>query len=473
MDSKEKRDKLKRRGEAERCRDLGNFYFKNGHYEQAISAYLEGLSFLEEDYLLHCNLAQAFIKVKQFNRACCHASLAIELNPTFWKSYARLAKALYETGQKVESYEVLMQGFVLCDQKEELQKCFYHIPATSDEEANVKAAKKLKRLVTEESRRLMGEEAKKSKKTKEKKKMENNEEAEPAPTNGDTATTSAPSKTESTQKKPVDSQEIKKKPVDFQDIKNDQFLALAEKSSHEVYSGQKKEFEAFLKEGYEEAQKESFTKALECYRKALKIREEVPLKYLGLQDKHCLVITYILNLMRIKTNTFENLQQTIHDLKAIDEVGEFQIMPAFYYIRSLAYLKMNRFKAALEELDSCNELLSYRRSFPFKEYCWPSTTVIIKETTKEGLQQAINDLITQAKSGLLIVPTAVCRYIQCLEVSSHILPSEQIFLTDPDFVGYVTITCEEKCHIQYHLHCWKAYRERMSEFEKIADKVFS
>ncbi|RZF48385.1 hypothetical protein LSTR_LSTR007552 [Laodelphax striatellus] len=405
-----------RKAEAASCRELGNFHFKNGHYDAAIFAYVEGLKFAKDDLLLHCNLAQAYIKLKQYHQACCHASAAIELDPTYWKGYARLAKGLYEIGQRVESIEVLMQGFGVCDQKEELQKCFYHIPATSDEESAAKAAKKLKKLFSEGAKKKEAEK-KCQKSSTSNKKMDKNQ-------NTVSVETVVPAPTTT--------------------------------------------FETLLKDGYEEAQKGAFSKALEFYKKALKIREEVPLKYLGFQEKQCIVLTYILNLMRIQTATFENLQQTISDLKITEEVGHFRILPAFHYIRSLAYFKLNRFKVAIEELESCIELISLK--LPFIQLNWPCTSVVIRETNKEGLQDAINDLMMQAKSCLHNVPTAVCRFSQCHEVSSHFLPSEQIFVTDPDFVGYVTITCEEKCHVQYHLHCWKAYRERLSEFEKIADK---
>jgi hypothetical protein len=47
--------------------------------------------------------------------------------------------------------------------------------------------------------------------------------------------------------------------------------------------------------------------------------------------------------------------------------------------------------------------------------------------------------------------------------------------SDPDFCGFVTVICQEKCRIEYHLGCWKDYKEAImsNEIGKLSDKVIS
>jgi hypothetical protein len=47
--------------------------------------------------------------------------------------------------------------------------------------------------------------------------------------------------------------------------------------------------------------------------------------------------------------------------------------------------------------------------------------------------------------------------------------------SDPDFCGFVVVYCEEKCRIEYHLGCWKDYKEAVmsNEIGKLSEKVIS
>lgn len=45
------------------------------------------------------------------------------------------------------------------------------------------------------------------------------------------------------------------------------------------------------------------------------------------------------------------------------------------------------------------------------------------------------------------------------------------FYSDPDFIGFVDISCQELCHVYFHSSCWKEYKEKLSEVEKLNEKV--
>ena len=70
---------------------------------------------------------------------------------------------------------------------------------------------------------------------------------------------------------------------------------------------------------------------------------------------------------------------------------------------------------------------------------------------------------------LLVKPVVVAR-----------LPTDVIFFfflsficSDPDFCGFVIVYCEEKCKIEYHMGCWKDYKETSTcdEVGRLSEKV--
>ncbi|XP_071519097.1 uncharacterized protein [Panulirus ornatus] len=68
-------------------------------------------------------------------------------------------------------------------------------------------------------------------------------------------------------------------------------------------------------------------------------------------------------------------------------------------------------------------------------------------------------------------PKAKCRYRDCISTQGHTYANEEIYITDPDFKGFLDVTCEECCTVSYHPCCWKAYKEQQEEgIGRISDK---
>lgn len=116
-----------------------------------------------------------------------------------------------------------------------------------------------------------------------------------------------------------------------------------------------------------------------------------------------------------------------------------------------------RFKIAEEKLDELHSTLK-KDVVTLESYFYPGTDVIIPETQLENLLAESKKLesdcrLTQHN------PVAVCRFESCSDLSSHIYPSKYIFSNDPDFSGYIVVVCQEKCDVEYHVNCWKAYKE--------------
>ncbi|XP_042873701.1 uncharacterized protein LOC122254197 isoform X3 [Penaeus japonicus] len=70
-------------------------------------------------------------------------------------------------------------------------------------------------------------------------------------------------------------------------------------------------------------------------------------------------------------------------------------------------------------------------------------------------------------------PVSRCRFKDCISTQGHENATEEIYATDPEFKGYLEVTCEESCIISYHPCCWKAHKECQEDrVGKLSDKDF-
>nr|XP_018916019.1 PREDICTED: uncharacterized protein LOC109043303 isoform X1 [Bemisia tabaci] len=168
------------------------------------------------------------------------------------------------------------------------------------------------------------------------------------------------------------------------------------------------------------------------------------------------VFTYTLCAAYIKSGTYDNLVLAINELNSIPP-NMVSRLPAIKYLLAVACHKLNRFKIAEEKLEELHSTLK-KDVVTLESYFYPGTDVIIPETQLENLLAESKKLesdcrLTQHN------PVAVCRFESCSDLSSHIYPSKYIFSNDPDFSGYIVVVCQEKCDVEYHVNCWKAYKE--------------
>ena len=95
---------------SELLKDIGNDEFQQGKYTEALIIYKKALNKNDKPeikYILHSNIAQCYINIKQYKSALEHANKCIEENPSFVKGYARKATALEMMDRKTEALEVL------------------------------------------------------------------------------------------------------------------------------------------------------------------------------------------------------------------------------------------------------------------------------------------------------------------------------------------------------------------------------
>uniref|UniRef100_A0A8C8U935 RING-type E3 ubiquitin transferase n=1 Tax=Peromyscus maniculatus bairdii TaxID=230844 RepID=A0A8C8U935_PERMB len=123
------------------------------------------------------------------------------------------------------------------------------------------------------------------------------------------------------------------------------------------------------------------------------------------------------------------------------------------------YLKKNRFLEALNHFEKAKTLV-YRLPGVLT---WPTSNVIIEESKPEKVKMMLEKFVEECK--FPPVPDAVCCYQKCRGYSKI-----QIYLTDPDFKGFIRISCCQYCKVEFHMNCWK--KLKTTTFNDKIDKDF-
>ncbi|XP_077402807.1 E3 ubiquitin-protein ligase TTC3 isoform X2 [Vanacampus margaritifer] len=169
-------------------------------------------------------------------------------------------------------------------------------------------------------------------------------------------------------------------------------------------------------------------------------------------DMQLLLYGYVSSLVEIgKPQELAEARKLLEEIKSYEE-RVFQCL--VYYAYGRIYLKENNFAVALEHFQDSMQMV--KNQITPGKLTWPLTKEIVKETEMDHFKKLLEDSIYTCKFPPL--PNGICRYVDCLG------PSKNIYITDPDFKGYIEFKCSQKCLIEYHNPCWKAFKP--SSFEK-------
>uniref|UniRef100_A0A8C0CK10 RING-type E3 ubiquitin transferase n=1 Tax=Balaenoptera musculus TaxID=9771 RepID=A0A8C0CK10_BALMU len=125
------------------------------------------------------------------------------------------------------------------------------------------------------------------------------------------------------------------------------------------------------------------------------------------------------------------------------------------------YLKKNRFLEALNHFEKARTLICRLPGV----LTWPTSNVVIEETQpgKIKVTMLLEKFIEECR--FPPVPDAICCYQKCRGYSKI-----QIYITDPDFKGFIRISCCQYCKIEFHMNCWK--KLKTTTFNDKIDKDF-
>ncbi|XP_032234867.2 E3 ubiquitin-protein ligase TTC3 isoform X2 [Nematostella vectensis] len=221
----------------------------------------------------------------------------------------------------------------------------------------------------------------------------------------------------------------------------------------------KKELMATLKQGTSALLDKKPQAAVRYYSGALKLLSEDPIENFEIKHIDYMLMLYAHGTACLATGIYKELLEATRQFETIIVQFKDTKFPLAFYGLGRVYHRQNRFSEALEPLNQGLEMVKGGEEFGV--YRWPSSQVIIEETKPGKLLVAFQAFITVCSHPPR--PDAVCRYNYC---SGRTV----IYLSDPDYKGYVRLMCEDSCRIDYHHNCWKKFKS--SYDEKNGDKDF-
>lgn len=174
------------------------------------------------------------------------------------------------------------------------------------------------------------------------------------------------------------------------------------------------------------------------------------------------VIKYCLGLSLINLKLVKEIHDGERVFQSLIEDDKPAICILGYLGLAKAYLKQNRFVDAIGPLQEGLRLIS--DGFCPPTCChWPGTLIVIEETNDSPgiLKNLFDSLLSECRNPPL--PLAVCRYSGCLDPFKT-----QIYLSDPEFKGYIQVACFEKCLVEFHRDCWRELKA--TQLDKRSDK---
>lgn len=184
------------------------------------------------------------------------------------------------------------------------------------------------------------------------------------------------------------------------------------------------------------------------------------------QNEEVVVIKYMYARACGETNNYECI---LTGLRRLDEIREHHKpvrFPAVFYGYCNLWKKLNRYDKAVASVWEGIEFLN--KGFNVTPYNWPGIpSKLIQETRKDYLSEKLKTLAIELKYPPK--PDAICKWKDCAQVqaSSHIVPSENIYVSDPDYKGYYKVHCRLNCQLDYHKSCWMILKEENIEKLKL------
>ncbi|XP_056012499.1 uncharacterized protein LOC125682526 isoform X2 [Ostrea edulis] len=194
------------------------------------------------------------------------------------------------------------------------------------------------------------------------------------------------------------------------------------------------------------------------YDKALKMISKHTLKQLNIEKIDAVTTKYAYGISAVSTGVYKMIMDGIDKFNDIRSKHSDIRFPLAYYGLGKAYTNLNRYGQAVDPIKHGLHMVENLKCISFS---WPGTSTTIEESEPDVLLELLKDLLHLALNPP--APDATCR-IHCDSDDDRIV----IYQTDPDYKGFVRVICQAKCKIEFHYHCWKAFKSKLGD--KIGDK---
>ncbi|XP_040606357.1 E3 ubiquitin-protein ligase TTC3 isoform X4 [Mesocricetus auratus] len=248
-------------------------------------------------------------------------------------------------------------------------------------------------------------------------------------------------------------------PVDLKTILEKQF-SKSSRAAHQDFANIMKMLRSLIQDGYTALLEQRCRSAAQAFTELLNGLDPQKIRQLNLAMINYVLVVYGLAVSLLGIGRPEELSEAENQFKRIIEHYPNEGLDCLAYCGiGKVYLKKNRFLEALNHFEKAKTLV-YRLPGILT---WPTSNVIIEESKPEKIKTMLEKFVEECK--FPPVPDAVCCYPKCRGYSKI-----QIYLTDPDFKGFIRISCCQYCKVEFHMNCWK--KLKTTTFNDKIDKDF-
>ncbi|XP_029876463.1 E3 ubiquitin-protein ligase TTC3 isoform X3 [Aquila chrysaetos chrysaetos] len=476
------------RKNSESMKQKGNEEFSQGNFDRAIMSYTKAIEFCPANHLLYGNRALCLILTRQYKRALADGKRATILKPNWPKGHYHFCKALSLLGEHELALEANERAQELCknildglkdliQQNDKLKKTLEEINGIKQHKQKPKKSLLEKKdCSSSESHLIISEEQKEIE--KDRKGTQSDPKDHHCHQKHDTRVTDiqrTESKGWSLEFPPSQSHQNKgrpkTKPGDSEKTRDHLDLKIESKATQDKLfctvqqmdlTMLPEEVKSLVRDGYTALMDQRCHSAEQAFSQLLSILNPSELKQLNLRIINYVVIIYGHATALLGIGQPEALTKAEDQFKKIiEQYQEERFGCLAYYGIGKVYLRQNRFSDALDQFIKSQTMVNHK--IVPGVLTWPTTSQVIEETRTENLQLILKNCIEECK--FPPEPDAVCRYQQC-----HGHSKIQIFFTDPDFKGFIRITCCQQCRVEFHISCWK--KLKTTKYSDKNDKDF-
>ncbi|KAI8509029.1 protein K48-linked ubiquitination [Branchiostoma belcheri] len=453
----------------------GNECFVQGKFKQAISSYTKALYSSSFNHILYGNRAQSYLKTNDYWSALCDGKRAIVLKYDWPKGNYRLAEAYFHLGMIEKALAVNANAMKVCKASESMKADMKDIEqqAVRFKEEKEKRQKQFRKenvnggvpdiddvpgLVEPGS-------------SDEETSSDDYEEEDGMPglvsdhefSDDDSVKVSAPKvKPESAKPKPKKPSQTRKpsKPTKASKetkVRTREREKLAREPPVDRDTQVRLDFEGHMSQGTIALSEGRVRNAIYCYSNALEMSSEHAL-LLKPSLVVIVVLKYSLGKAFATTELGKDLQSACVHFKDIIEEHTSITFPLAHHGLGSVYIKQNRYPDARDIIKRGLDIMS-APSARINVYNWPGSHSVIELSDVVQLKEELLKLLSTCMSPPR--PDAICRYAECTGFFQS-----DIFLTDPDFKGFVRMECTEKCKVEFHPTCYKKNRTALHVIDK-------
>ncbi|XP_035391281.1 E3 ubiquitin-protein ligase TTC3 isoform X2 [Electrophorus electricus] len=477
---------------SEEMKNKGNEQFQKKKYDLAVKWYTKAIKHHTSNHFLYGNRALAFIRCEKYLKAMGDGKRAIILQQDWAKGHYRFCDALFFLGAKEKAVEANLAAQSICSADPEgmrdLQQQYHRFMA---EVFECKPEGKPKKTETKKgsSKRPEGacgmdtlsqhinphkvlEEAPRTCTLENKESEDRQEERESAeklrtgqePEDNfkslkDMKSEMAARRTKKAALCVPEKQSVKNKHPPAQEKPRSGSTGSADGCSSSGPSS-KEQFCAAVLDAHTALYDQRCRNAQQAFSLALSILDSTGTKALGISELDRALLIYGYATAMIEIGQPEELGEAQRQFEKLSFSEDRKFQSLVLYGMGKVFLKENRFSKALEKFS--NALLMVQRQITCGKLTWPTTKVTVEETRPEYLKKLLESSVEMCK--FPPKPDAICRHQYCL---GHTV---QIYFTDPDFKGFIRMSCCQRCKVEFHISCWKKFKT--SEFSDKNDKDF-